>query len=215
MFEKLIVSFPYLLKGAVHTAWMSVITIILGTLLGIILGILIVYGPTFLRRFITGYVFVIRGIPILVLMFLTYYALPALGVNIGDYVTVCGALVIYCGAYVTEITRGAILAVPRTQFDAAKGVGMRLSQYLRLVIFPQAARMSIPPMLNNCIIMAKSTAHVSIVGVWELSYAAREVAERTLSPFQVFFGAMIIYFAVCYPMAIVARRLEKKTAFSH
>ncbi len=215
MFEKLIVSFPYLLKGAVHTAWMSVITIILGTLLGIILGILIVYGPTFLRRFITGYVFVIRGIPILVLMFLTYYALPALGVNIGDYVTVCGALVIYCGAYVTEITRGAILAVPRTQFDAAKGVGMRLTQYLRLVIFPQAARMSIPPMLNNCIMMVKSTAYVSIVGVWELSYAAREVAERTLSPFQVFFGAMIIYFAVCYPMAIVARRLEKKTAFSH
>lgn len=215
MFEKLIVSFPYLLKGSVHTAWMSVVTIILGTLLGIILGILIVYGPTFLRRFITGYVFVIRGIPILVLMFLTYYALPALGVNIGDYVTVCGALVIYCGAYVTEITRGAILAVPRTQFDAAKGVGMRLTQYLRLVIFPQAARMSIPPMLNNCIMMVKSTAYVSIVGVWELSYAAREVAERTLSPFQVFFGAMIIYFAVCYPMAIVARRLEKKTAFSH
>jgi len=215
MFDKLIISFPYLLKGAVHTAWMSVVTIILGTLLGIILGILIVYGPTFLRRSITGYVFVIRGIPILVLMFLTYYALPALGVNIGDYVTVCGALVIYCGAYVTEITRGAILAVPRTQFDAAKGVGMRLSQYLRLVIFPQAARMSIPPMLNNCIMMVKSTAYVSIVGVWELSYAAREVAERTLSPFQVFFGAMIIYFAICYPMAIVAQRLEKKTAYSH
>lgn len=215
MFDILVSSFPYLLKGAVHTAWMAVVTIVAGTVLGIALGILNLYSPAVLRASITAYVFVIRGIPILVLMFLSYYALPALGVKIGDYVTVTSALIIYCGAYVTEITRGAILSVPRTQVDAAKGLGMRLPQYLRLVVFPQAVRISIPPLLNNSIVMVKSTAYVSVVGVWELSYAAREVAERTLSPFQVFFGAMLLYFIVCYPMSLWARHLERRTAYAH
>ncbi len=215
MFDSLVTSFPYMMKGAVHTVWMAAVTIVVGTTLGVLLGILNLYAPAVIRSMVTAYVFVIRGIPILVLMFLSYYALPALGVRIGDYVTVTGALILYCGAYVTEITRGAILAVPRTQIDAAKGVGMRLPQYLRLVVFPQAMRLSLPPLLNNSIVMVKPTAYVSVVGVWELSYAAREMAELTLSPFQVFSGAMILYFVVCYPMAVYGRWLETKTAYVH
>ena len=212
-FDILISSFPYLLKGAVITFWLAVVTIVAGSALGSVLGVLSVFAPASVKAAITAYVFVIRGIPVLVLMFLTYYALPAMGILIGDYVTVSGALIVYCAAYVTEIVRGAILAVSRTQIEAAKGLGMRRLQYMRLVIFPQAIRLSIPPYLNNSIVMVKSTAYVSVVGIWELSYAAREVAERTLAPFQVFFGAMILYFLVCYPMSIWAAHLEKRTKF--
>lgn len=130
-FDILISAFPYLLKGAVITFWLAVVTIVAGSLLGAVLGILSVFAPASVRAAITAYVFVIRGIAILVLMFLTYYALPAMGVLLGDYVTVSGALIVYCGAYVTEIVRGAILAVSRTQVEAAKGLGMRRLQYIR------------------------------------------------------------------------------------
>ena len=133
------------MQGAVYTAWMAVASIAAGTSLGVLLGVLATVFPAAIRAPITAYVFIVRGIPILVLMFLAYYALPALGVRAGDYVTVTGALVIYCTAYVIEITRGAILAVPRTQIDAARGLGMRLGQVLRLVVLPQAIRLSLPP----------------------------------------------------------------------
>jgi len=86
---------------------------------------------------------------------------------------------------------------------------------LRLVILPQAMAMSIPPMINNSVMMIKATSYVSVVGVWELTYAAREVVERTLAAFQVFLGVMLIYFLICYPLTLVARRLERKYTYEH
>ena len=86
---------------------------------------------------------------------------------------------------------------------------------LRLVVLPQAFSMSVPPLLNNSVMMIKATAYVSVVGVWELTYAAREVVERTLAAFQVFLGVMLIYFLICYPLTLTARHLEKKYSYEH
>lgn len=215
MFDILASNLPYLLKGAVQTLWLALIGVGFGTIFGMVMGVVSAMAPAFIRWLITGYVFVIRGIPVLVWMFLAYYALPELGLIVGDVTAVIGALILYTGAFVTEIARGAILAVPKTQIEAAKGLGMRRMTMLRLVILPQAMAMSVPPLLNNSVMMIKATAYVSVVGVWELTYAAREVVERTLAAFQIFLGVMLIYFIICYPLTIAARRLEKRFAYDH
>ena len=215
MFDVFISNLPYLLKGAAQTIWLAALGVGLGTLLGLALGIASATFGGALGAGVTAYVFVIRGIPVLVWMFLAYYMLPQLGLIVGDVTAVIGALILYTGAFVTEIARGAVLAVPRQQVEAAKGLGMQRFTMLRLVILPQAMTMSVPPLLNNSVMMIKATAYVSVVGVWELTYASREVVERTLAAFQVFLGVMLIYFLICYPLTIAARRLEKRFAYEH
>jgi His/Glu/Gln/Arg/opine family amino acid ABC transporter permease subunit len=211
----LVSSLPYLLQGAVNTLWMSAVCVTLGTVVGVVIGILSVLAPAVIRWMITAYVFVFRGTPVLVLMFLAYFALPAFGLMINVFVAVGGALVLYTGSFVAEITRGAILSIPRGQVDAAKSLGMRWGLILRQIILPQALKMSLPPLLNNSVIMIKATSYASIVGVWELTYAAREIVERSLAAFQIFLGVMAIYFLICYPLSVLARRLEKGAAFIH
>jgi len=215
VFDVLIANLPYLLKGAVRTFWMAGVFVTVGSLVGILLGSLAAMGPRWLGALIAIYVFVIRGIPVLVLMFIAYYAPPALGIRMPDIVAVGGALALYTGSYVTEITRGSILAVPKGQIDAARSIGMRGAAILRRIILPQAVRLSVPSLVNNSVIMIKATAYVSLVGIWELTYAAREVVERTLAPSEIFFGVMLIYFAVCYPLSLLSRHLERKYAYVH
>ena len=215
MFDVFFANLPYLAKGAVQTIWLAVSGVGLGTMLGILLGIISATSSRLVSASITVYVFIIRGIPVLVWMFLAYYMLPQLGIVIGDNVAVIGALILYTAAFVTEIARGAVLSVPKHQTDAAKGLGMQKFNMLRLIVLPQAMTMSVPPLLNNSVMMVKATAYVSVVGVWELTYAAREVVERTLAAFQVFLGVMLISFLICYPLTIIARRLEKRFSYDH
>ena len=215
MFDIFFSNLPYLMKGAVQTVWLGVTSVGFGTVLGLILGILNAAMGGFTAVLINIYVFIIRGIPVLVWMFLAYYMLPQLGLIIGDTFAVIGSLMIYTGAFVAEIARGAVLSIPKHQIDAAKGLGMNKFITLWLVIIPQAMKMSIPPLLNNSVMMIKATAYVSVVGVWELTYAAREVVERTLAAFQVFFGVMCLYFLICYPLSIAARYLEKRFSYDH
>jgi polar amino acid transport system permease protein len=215
VFETLAANLPYLLKGAARTFSLAALFVTAGTALGIVLGSLSAMAPRWVGWIVTVYVFVIRGIPILVLMFIAYYAPPALGLRVADLTAVGAALALYTGSYVTEITRGAILAVPKGQVDAAKSIGMRGIGILRLVILPQAIRTSFPSFVNNSVIMIKATAYVSLVGVWELTYAAREVVERTQAPFEIFFGVLLLYFAACYPLSLLSRYLEQRFSYAH
>jgi His/Glu/Gln/Arg/opine family amino acid ABC transporter permease subunit len=211
----LIASLPYLLQGAAVTLVLAIVVIGLGTLLGIGLGIVAAIGGRMLRSAVTTYIFVLRGVPVLVVMFLGYYAFPAIGYRVSAYVAVGAAQIVYVGAFVAEIVRSAILSVPGNQAAAAKGLGMRTSTILRQVILPQATRISIPPLLNNSLTAVKQTSYASVVGVWELTYAAREVVERTLASFQIFLGVMAIYFAICYPLSLLARWYEKRLTVAH
>lgn len=213
MFAPLAQNLPYLLRGAGQTVLLAAAFVTSGVVIGVTLGTLSVIAPTWVRALINVYVFVIRGIPILVLMFVAYYVPPALGLRIPDIYPVGAALALYGGSYVTEIVRGSILAIPNGQIDAAKAIGMRLFQILRLVVLPQAVRVALPALMNNTVIMIKSTAYVSLVGIWELTYAAREIVERTMAPFEIFISVMIIYVVMCYPLSLASRHLEKIYAY--
>ncbi|SRR5216684_127149 len=215
MFDVLIGNLTYLLRGAVMTLWLAVAVVTLGTLLGAGIGILAAVGNRIIRGTITAYIFILRGIPVLVVMFLGYYAFPALGLRVNTYVAVGFAQIVYVGAFTAEIVRSAILSVHPEQIAAAKSLGMRRTAILREVILPQAIRIAIPPLLNNALTAIKQTSYASVVGAWELTYAAREVVERTLASFQIFLGVMAIYFAICYPLSLLARWCEKRLMATH
>ena len=201
---------PYLLKGAFYTIGLSIITIVGGLALGAALGVLAYYGPKPVRAFIAAYVFMFRGLPVLIVVFLFYYLPPMWGFNLDVYLSAVMALICYSGAFVTEIVRGAIGAIPAPQIDAAKSLGLKTVPMLWLVVLPQALRFSLPPLLNNTIMSIKVTSYSSVVGVWELTFAAREVVERTLAAFEIFLGVMAIYFLLCFPLSIISSRLERK-----
>jgi len=215
MFPVLQSNLPYLLQGAVYTVILSAIVVSCGTILGIGIGVLAAVSSRFLRSVITIYIFVFRGIPVLVVMFLGFYSFPALGLRLDAYTAVAISMIVYIGAFVAEATRGAIAAVPTGQVEAAKSLGMRKGAMMREIILPQAMRLVIAPVLNIALMAIKQTSYASIVGAWELSFAAREVVERTLAAFQIFLGVMIIYFIICYPLSFAARALEKRLAFDH
>jgi His/Glu/Gln/Arg/opine family amino acid ABC transporter permease subunit len=215
MFTVLYNNFPYLMRGAAMTIWLSLAVVVVGTALGIALGILASVGGRVVRVAITAYIFVLRGIPVLVVMFLGYYAFPALGYRVNSYLAVGIAQIVYVGAFAAEIVRSAIVSVPSGQIAAAKSLGMRRYAILAHVVLPQATRIAIPPLLNNSLIAIKQTSYASIVGAWELTYAAREVVERTLASFQIFLGVMLIYFVICYPLAVLARWYERRLAVAH
>jgi polar amino acid transport system permease protein len=215
MINVLLTNLPYLLRGALVTLWLALIVVTLGTLLGAGLGILAAGNSRIMRAAITVYIFALRGIPVLVVMFLGYYAFPALGVRVDAYVAVGLAQIVYVGAFTAEIVRSAILSVHPGQVAAAKSLGMRRGAILREVLLPQAVRIAIPPLLNNSLTAVKQTSYASIVGAWELTYAAREIVERTLASFQIFLGVMAIYFAICYPLSLLARWYEKRLTVAH
>ena len=144
---------------------------------------------------------------------LTTGALAALAVFFLMFVGV--AQIIYVSAFVAEIVRSAIVSVPSGQVAAARSLGMRRSTILREILLPQAVRIAIPPLLNNALTTIKQTSYVSVVGVWELTYAAREVVERTLASFQIFLGVMAIYFVICYPLSLLARWCERRATVAH
>lgn len=207
-------SFGYLLRGALVTVELAAACLVLSTILGFVLGVASFMGPFWLRAPVTAYVFVVRGIPVLVLMFLSYFGLPSLGLDISSTVAVGGALTLYSASYVTEIVRGALRTIDPGQILAGRSIGLRWWQLLWHVQAPQAIKLALPQLLNNAVIMVKATSYSSIVGVWELTYASREIVERTLAAFQIFVGVMAIYFVICYPLGMLSRRLERRFMFS-
>lgn len=205
-----LINLGYLLKAALMTVEMAAATVVLSFLVGTVLGVAAALGGTFVRAVLTAYVFVVRGVPVLVLIFIAYFGLPRLGITAPNYVAATIALVVYFAAFVTDIIRGAILAVPRTTIEAGKSIGLRRFQILREIQLPLGLRLALPPLVTTASIAVKSTSYASIVGVWELTYASREVVERTLAAFEIFTAVMLIYFCICYPISLFATYLQRR-----
>lgn len=202
----------YLLKAALVTVEMAAATVVLSFILGTALGATAALGGGLIRKILTVYVYIVRGVPVLVLIFIAYFGLPRLGLNAPNYVAATIALVIYFAAFVADIVRGSILAVPRSTVEAGKAIGLQWGQLLLQIQLPLGMRLALPPLVTTASIAVKSTSYASIVGVWELTYASREVVERTLAAFEIFFTVMIIYFCICYPISLCASYLQKRLA---
>lgn len=205
---------PYLLQGARISVLLFVASLGVGTVIGVVSGVMSVSRNRIWRGIVGAYVYVIRGIPLLIHLFVMYYVLPALAIDLDPYAGGILILAIYIGAFISEVTRGAIGSVSRGQLDAAQSLGMTRAQAMRKIVLPQAVRYFIPPYINNAVMLVKLTSVVSIISLWELTLAGREVVERTLAPFQIFGGIALIYFAICYSLSLFGRSMERRIRFT-
>lgn len=154
------------------------------------------------------YVSAIRGTPLLVQLFIVFYALPAVGLTIAPWPSAILALSLNVGGYAAEVVRSAILSVPRGQWEAAATVGMGYGTTLRRVVAPQAARLAVPPLSNTLISLLKDTSLVSVVLVTEMFRVAQQIAAPTFQFLTLYGLAAVYYWVVCAVLAAVQDRLE-------
>jgi His/Glu/Gln/Arg/opine family amino acid ABC transporter permease subunit len=201
-----------LLKGAAVSLGLACAAIVCATLLAVVLTLLAFSRVLPLRLFYRLYVYVIRGTPLLVLAMLVFYALPAFDLRTGPYLAGVLVLGIYVAALFAEVFRGGILAIPRPQWESARSLGLPPSAVLRKVIVPLVLRYTLPSYVNVCVMAVKATSVLSVISVWELTLAAREIIERTLAVFTTLGAAGAFYFVMCFAIDRAGRRAERRLA---
>ena len=204
------VSLPSLLKGLVVTLEVSALVVAGGLLFGVLLGIALTYGPRPIAWPVRAVVDVIRGIPILVLIFFVYYVPPATGLDLGSFAAAVAALTLFSATQVAEITRGAIGSVHHGQLEAGRAIGLRFPQVLLWVVAPQAVRRFLPPWLNSVTDAVKGSALVSLVGIVDLMQSIQQVIGRTYEPMPLYLVGAAIYIAINYALSQSSRALEAR-----
>jgi polar amino acid transport system permease protein len=184
-------------------------SIVLGSLIGLVVGILRLRRPRIIDWLLVAYIELFRCTPLLVQIIWFYYAFPVvLGVNIPAHVAAMSVLSLYGGAFYAEIVRGSIESVPRGQWDAAHALGLRRWRVLRLVILPQALKPMLAPYVNQSVTQLKNTSLVSVIAVPDLVYNATLINADTYRPLEVYTIVALIYFAILFPATLIGRRLE-------
>jgi len=204
----------YLLLAVPWTLLLSAIAF-LGGGIGALLLLLWRYAqPGLGARFARVYTELLQGTPLLLQLFLVFFGLPLLGIDVSPVLAAGVALTLYSTAFLAEIWRGCVDATPRGQWDASASLGMNFLQQMWDVILPQALRIAIPPTVGFLVQLVKSTALASIVGFVELTKAGQIVANATFRSFVVYACVGLIYFVICYPLTLCARTLERRLARS-
>jgi len=192
----------FILKGAGLTIFLCMVSMFSGSLLGLVAGIMrssgnpLIYGPAW------AYIYVIRGTPLLMQLFLVYFGIPLMtGYAIGAFTTALMGLALYTGAYMGEIVKAGILSVDPGQKEAAKALGMNFWQVFRYIVFPQAMRVIVQPAFGFFIALVKDSSLVSIIGFVELARAGRLVIARTFQPFVIYGAVAVLYFIICFGLS--------------
>lgn len=200
-----------LLFAAQWTIVLSLIAFVGGGLVGGALLVLRLWKPRLFFLPVAAYVQLFQGTPLLMQLFLSYFGMRLFGIQVSVWVSVSLALTLYTSAFLTEIWRGCIAAIPKGQWEASTSLALNFGEQMRYVILPQAMRISIPPTVGFLVQVIKGTALASVVGFVELTRAGNMIANVTYQPFTVFACVGLLYFTLCYPISLYARHLERKT----
>lgn len=203
-------SLPYLLYGTMFTVALSAVVLVLGTVGGIAAGLLRFVPYRVVRTGVGWAIELVRAIPLLLLLFFVFFGLPAIGLQLPTFPAAILALSLWMTANTSEVVRGGIQSIPRGQMEAAQSTGLSAVQAMRYVIFPQAIRRMLPPYIGLCTILIKDTSLAAIIGVLELAQAAQQTIARTYLALEVYLIAAAIYFCLCYPLSVLARRAEAR-----
>lgn len=209
-FGLILESVPFLVKGAVYTVQVSVLAIVFGLVLGWAFGLIAVSGVRWLRAIAWAYVQFIRGTPLLVQIFLIYFGLPVLGVNIPAYWSGVIALGLNSGGFQAEIVRAGIESIDRGQTEAARSIGMSSLQTLLFILVPQTVRRVIPPLTNELITLTKSSSLLSAIAVLELTHAGQAVIARTFAPFEIYAAVAVLYLILIAVLSRGSALLERR-----
>ncbi len=204
---------PFLWAGLLVTLEVSAIVVAVALVAGIIFGVGVTYGPIWLRLPIRAYSDVLRGIPLLVLIFFVYYGLPLTGWNLGSLWAATTALALFETAHVLEVARGALQSIHPGQNEAGKSIGLTFEQRMVYVVFPQALRRFLPPWINTVVDTVKGSALLSLVGIVDLMLSIQQVIGRTFDPMPLYVLGALIYFAINYVLSFASRRLEARFAY--
>ena len=202
--------FGFLLQALQWTVLLTIIALAAGGLLGFVIALARTSRSQPVRIAAATYIQVIQGIPVLMILFLSYYGLSLAGLELPPLVAAGASMAIYASGYLAEIWRGCIQAVPKPQWEASESLAMSPFQQYRYVILPQAIRISLPPTVGFAVQVVKNTSVTSIIGFVELARAGTLINNATFQPFRVFVAVAILYFAVCYPLSQLSRWLEKR-----
>lgn len=211
-FQRLIEILPFFLKGLWMTVAVSGISLVIGTVCGLVLGILRTANNKILVGLIGIYVALIRGTPFVVQIFIVFFILPEWGIQLDAFPAAILALSNLGTAFICEIVAGGIKAVPKGQWEAAASSGLTLFQQLRHVIVPQSMQTILPPLVGQYVLLIKDSSVVSVIGVVELTRVGWVTVVRIPEGLMVFSLVGILYFVISYPLIRLSNRLEEKMA---
>lgn len=200
----------FLLNAAGTTIVLSLLASLFGAVLGLAVAVARLSNHAGVRTAAVAYIGAVQGIPVLILLFLAYYGLSMLGLELQPIVAASLSLSIYASAYLGDVWRGAIQSVPVQQWEASASLALTPAQQYRTVILPQAVRIALAPTVGFLVQLIKNTSIVSIVSVTELARAGQLTNNATFQPFPVFLTVAAIYFVLCYPLSWTSRRLEMR-----
>lgn len=203
---------PMLVALAKVTIPLTLISFACGLTIAIVTAIARLSGVKILRLIFGAYVWIFRGTPLLVQLFIVFYGLPAVGVTLETWTAAVIAFSLNVGAYASESVRASILSVPRGQWEAAMSLGMTQAQILRCIIAPQAVRISLPPLSNTFIGLVKDTSLAASITMVDMFMVAQRIAARTFEPLLLYVLAALIYLTVCTALTWLQAKLEKSVS---
>jgi polar amino acid transport system permease protein len=201
---------PTLAEGLQLTAFIATQVVVFATLIGFVGGVTLLWGPRVARLLVRGYVDLIRGIPVLVLIFAVYYIPSGFGVSIDASTSAVIALSLFAGAQISEIVRGGIGSLPAGQLEAGKVIGLTSWQRFRLLILPLALPRMMPPWANTVVDILKGTALASLIGVTEFLYQSQSAVGTTFDPIPFYIFAAGVYFICGFGLSQLAAAVERR-----
>jgi len=201
---------PLLMAGIRFTVPLTLLSFGFGLTVGLVVAIIRLFGPAPLVALVRFYVWVFRGTPLLVQLFLIFYGLPSIGIVLDAFPAALIGFTLNIGAYTSETIRATIASVPKGQWEAAYSIGMSWSQVMRRTILPQAARVAVPPLSNTFISLVKDTSLAAAITVPELFQSAQRIVATTYEPLILYIEAALIYLAMSTVLSQLQVRLEER-----
>ena len=193
------------------TVVLSLIAFVGGGVVGGLLLFARLSGGPVVDRLIGLYVQVFQGTPLLMQLFLAYFGIALFGIDVSAWTAASVALTLYTSAFLTEIWRGCVASIPKGQWEASGSLALSFGEQMRHVILPQATRIAVAPTVGFLVQVIKGTALASVIGFIELTKAGSMIANVTFAPFTVFSCVALLYFALCFPVSLYAKHLERRT----
>lgn len=201
---------PLLIAGLKFTIPVAVVSFVLGSILAMATALARISKYKSLNLISGFYVWIIRGTPLLVQLFIIFYGLPAAGITMGALTAAIIGFTLNVGAYNSEVIRAAILSIPKGQWEAASSIGMTHTQSLIRVILPQATRVSVPPLSNSFISLVKDTSLAASITFTEMFQIAQRIVAATYEPLVLYCEVAFIYLLFCTILSIIQQKIEKK-----
>ena len=205
----------YLLLAARWTLLLSLAAFIGGGLVGFLTMLLRVAPIRWLRWVAAAWIQLVQAIPVLMVLMLFYFGLNLFGLRTDAWTAAVAAFTFTTSAFLAEIWRGCVQAVPKGQWEAASALGLGFARAMRLVVLPQAVRMALPPTVGYLVQAGKGTSLAALIGFTELARAGTQMNTVTFQPVLVFGTVALIYFAMCWPLSLLARHLEIRLKVGH